>query len=129
MEPIKVYIGTLGMDQHELGAIAVSRMLRDAGMEVVYGGRFNLPPMIVKTCLEEDVNVIGLSCHSWEYLYYLPELQALMKAQQLAIPIVVGGSVITLGDAKKLKEMGIAAVLGPGALEKDIIESIKKFAT
>jgi methylmalonyl-CoA mutase C-terminal domain/subunit len=129
MEPIKVYIGTLGMDQHELGAIAVSRMLRDAGMEVVYGGRFNLPPMIVKACLEEDVNVIGLSCHSWEYLYYLPELQALMKAQQLAIPIVVGGSVITLGDAKKLKEMGIAAVLGSGALEKDIIESIKKFAT
>ncbi len=125
MEQIKVFIGTLGMDQHELGAIAVSRLLRDAGMEVVYGGRFNLPPMIVKACLEEDVDVIGLSCHSWEFLYYLPDLLALMKAQKIDIPIVVGGSVITPGDSKKLTEMGIAGVLGPGAPENEIIETVK----
>ncbi len=125
MEQIKVFIGTLGMDQHELGAIAVSRLLRDAGMEVVYGGRFNLPPMIVKACLEEDVDVIGLSCHSWEYLYYLPELLDLMKAQKIDIPIVVGGSVITPGDSKKLTEMGISGVLGPGAPENEIIETVK----
>ena len=129
METIKVYIGCLGMDQHELGAIAVSRMLRDAGMEVVYGGRFNLPPMIIKACLEEDVNVIGLSCHSWEYLYYLPELRELMKAQGIDIPIVAGGSVITPGDSKKLTEIGIAAVLGPGAEEKDIVETIRGLAS
>jgi len=128
MEQLKIFIGTLGMDQHELGAIAVSRLLRDAGMEVVYAGRFNLPPMIVKACLEEDVDVIGLSCHSWEYLYYVPELLDLMKAQNLDIPIVIGGSVITPGDSKKLKEMGVAGVLGPGAPEKEIIETIKSSA-
>jgi len=128
MENIKVFVGTLGMDQHELGAIAVSRMLRDAGMEVVYGGRFNLPPMIIKACMEEDVNVIGLSCHSWEYLYYLPELKALMKAQGINIPVVVGGSVITPGDSKKLTEIGIAAVLGPSAQEEEIVSTIKDLA-
>ena len=79
MEKIKIFIGTLGMDQHELGAIAVTRLLRDAGMEVLYMGRFNLPPTIVKVCMEEDVDVVGLSCHSWEYLYYLPDLLKLMN--------------------------------------------------
>ena len=43
MKKIKIFVGILGMDQHELGAIAVAQMLRDAGMEVIYGGRFNMP--------------------------------------------------------------------------------------
>jgi methylmalonyl-CoA mutase C-terminal domain/subunit len=126
MEKIKIFIGTLGMDQHELGAIAVARLLRDAGMEVLYMGRFNLPPKIVKVCMEEDVDVVGLSCHSWEYLYYLPDLLELMKEQGVDVPVVVGGSVITPGDSKRLEEMGIAAVFGPGAPDEQIIETIRK---
>ena len=126
MEKIKIFIGTLGMDQHELGAIAVARLLRDAGMEVLYMGRFNLPPRIVKVCMEEDVDVVGLSCHSWEYLYYLPDLLKLMKEQGVDIPVVVGGSVITPGDSKRLAEMGIAAVFGPGVPDEQIIETIRK---
>ncbi|MEW6442467.1 MAG: cobalamin-dependent protein [bacterium] len=128
MDKIKVYIGTLGLDQHELGAVAVSRMLRDAGMEVVYAGRFNLPAAIVKTSLEEDVDVIGLSCHSWEHLYYVPEILDLLRRQSLAVPVVVGGSVITPGDRQKLTEMGVAAAFGPGALEKEIVETIRRIA-
>ena len=126
MEKIKIFIGTLGMDQHELGAIAVARLLRDAGMEVLYMGRFNLPPKIVKVCMEEDVDVVGLSCHSWEYLYYLPDLLELMKEQGVDVPVVVGGSVITPGDSRRLEEMGIAAVFGPGAPDEQIIETIRK---
>ena len=106
MEKIRVLMGMLGLDQHEIGAIAVSRMLRDAGMEVIYTGRFNIPSMIVKTSIEENVDVIGLSCHSWEYLYYIPELVELLKEKDLDIPIIIGGSVITPGDVEKLKEMG-----------------------
>ena len=48
MHRIRVLIGILGLDQHEVGAVAVSRMLRDAGMEVIYAGRFNMPAMIVE---------------------------------------------------------------------------------
>ena len=128
MRNIKVYIGTLGLDQHELGAVAVSRMLRDAGMEVVYAGRFNLPPMILKTSLEEDVNVIGLSCHSWEHMYYVPELLGLLREKGVGIPVVVGGSVITPGDRKRLVEIGVTAAFGPGASEREIVETIRKIA-
>jgi len=125
MEKIRVFMGMLGMDQHEVGAIAVSRMLRDAGMEVIYAGRFNMPPMIVKTSIEENVDVIGLSCHSWEYLYYMSELIELLKERGVEIPVIVGGSVITSGDIKKLKEMGVAAAFGASSSDQEIIETIK----
>ena len=92
-------------------------------------GRFNLPPTIVKVCLEEDVDVAGLSCHSWEYLYYhLHNLLELMKNQSVYIPVVVVGSVITPGDKNRLADMGIAAVFGPGVPDEQIIETIRRIA-
>jgi methylmalonyl-CoA mutase cobalamin-binding subunit len=44
VKKIKIFIGTLGMDQHELGAVVVASPLRDTGMEALYMGRFNLLP-------------------------------------------------------------------------------------
>jgi methylmalonyl-CoA mutase C-terminal domain/subunit len=128
VQSIKVLIGMLGVDRHEVGAIAVTRMLRDAGMEVVYLGVFNMPAGIVKTSMEEDVDVIGVSCHSWEYLHYMPELLELLKKNRLEIPVVVGGSVITPGDRKKLEEMGVAAAFGPSSKKEEIIETIRQIA-
>jgi methylmalonyl-CoA mutase C-terminal domain/subunit len=124
MKNSRVLIGILGLDQHEVGAVAVARMLRDAGMEVVYAGRFNLPAMIVQTALQEDVDVIGLSLHSWEHIYYLPELLGLLGKREVAIPLIVGGSIITKADEAGLKKIGIAAVFGPSATRQGIIDSI-----
>jgi len=129
MKKIRVLIGVLGMDQHEVGAVAVSRLLRDSGMEIIYLGRFNTPAGIVKTSIEEDVDVIGLSCHSWEYLYYMPELLGMLKEQDLGIPIVVGGSVITPEDRKKLKDMGVAVAFGSSATNDEIVNSIQQLVT
>lgn len=126
MKPIRVWIGTLGLDQHEVGATAVARLLRDAGMEVIYAGRFNLPPGIVKAALEEDVDVIGLSCHSWEYLEYVDELLQLLRARELNLPVVVGGSVITAEDRQVLHGKGVAAVFGPTTAVDDIPETIRR---
>jgi methylmalonyl-CoA mutase C-terminal domain/subunit len=128
MKKIRVLIGVLGMDQHEVGAVAVSRLLRDSGMEIIYLGRFNTPTGIVKTSIEEDADVIGLSCHSWEYLYYMPELLGMLKEQDLGIPVVVGGSVITPGDSKTLKDMGVADAFGPSATNDEIVNSIQQLA-
>ena len=128
MKRIKVFVGILGMDQHELGAIAVAQMLRDAGMEVIYGGRFNVPATVVKTSLEEDLDVIGLSCHSWEYLHYLPDMFQMMKDEKIDVPVIVGGSVITPGDKKRLLEMGVAAAFLSGARNEEIIDTVRKLA-
>ncbi len=126
--PIKVVLGTLGMDQHETGAVAVARMLRDAGMDVVYLGRFNLPTGIVKAAVEEGADVIGLSCHSWEYLYYMDELFELLREQRLEVPVVVGGSVVTAEDARTVEAKGVAAAFGPGAREEEVVSTIQRLA-
>ncbi len=128
MKPIRVWIGTVGLDQHEVGATAVARLLRDAGMEVIYAGRFNLPPGIVKTALEEDVDVIGLSCHSWEYLEYVDELLHLLRERGLDLPVVIGGSVITAEDGRLLRDKGVAAVFGPTSAFDEIPVTIRRLA-
>jgi methylmalonyl-CoA mutase C-terminal domain/subunit len=126
MKTIRVLIAALGMDQHEVGAVAVSRLLRDAGMEIIYLGRFNTPAGIVKTTIEENADIIGLSCHSWEYLHYMPDLLTLLKKEQLDVPVVVGGSIITSGDIRNLKGMGVAAAFGPSATNDQIVKSIQE---
>ena len=128
MRPLRVLISTLGLDQHEVGAIAVARQLRDAGMEVVYLGRFQLPPAIVKAAVDEAVDVVGLSCHSWEYLYYVDELMALLRERGLTIPVVLGGSVVTAADARALAAKGVAATFGPTSAVEDIPAMIERLA-
>ena len=128
MRPIQVLIGILGLDQHEVGAMAVARMLRDAGMEVVYLGRFNLPSDIAKAALEEGADVVGLSCHSWEYLHYLDPLLAALREHGLDVPVAVGGSVVTAADAREVLSKGAAAAFGPTADAAEIVSSIERLA-
>ncbi|GAI11131.1 unnamed protein product [marine sediment metagenome] len=126
MQKKRILIGTLGVDQHEVGSRVVSRILRDAGMEVIYIGRFNTPKSIIKTTIEESVNVIGLSCYSWEYLSYVPELIDLLKKEGIDIPVVVGGGIFTKSDELKLKEIGVQAVFGPGTSSDRIVQGIEQ---
>jgi methylmalonyl-CoA mutase C-terminal domain/subunit len=119
----RIVIGMLGLDQHELGAIAVVRLLRDAGMEVVYAGRFNTPQSIVQAAIDEDVDVIGISCHSWEFVEYTPDLMALIAEKGVDVPVVLGGSVITGSDAVQLKGQG-AAVFGASCGSDEIVRTV-----
>jgi methylmalonyl-CoA mutase C-terminal domain/subunit len=126
--PIRVLLGILGLDQHEVGAVAVARMLRDAGMEVVYLGRFNLPGGIAKAAVEEGADVIGVSCHSWEYLHYIDALLAALREHDLDAPVVVGGSVVTPADAEAIRGKGVAAAFGSTADAADIVATIEQLA-
>ncbi len=128
MKPIRILLAILGLDQHEVGALAVASLLRNAGMEVIYAGRFNLPAGVVKTAVEENADVIGLSCHSWEYLYYVDELLQLLHEQGLDVPVIVGGSVVTSADARALLGKGIGAALGPTVTPEEIVATVRRLA-
>ena len=108
----KIIVGLLGIDQHEVGAIAISSLLRDAGVEVIYLGRFNTPASLIRVALHEDADVIGVSCHSWEYLEYIPELMTMLRSEAIDVDVVLGGSVITVGDAETMRQAGVAATFG-----------------
>ncbi len=114
-----------GIDGHWRGGIVVSRALRDAGMELIFGGFQNVK-QIVEAAIQEDVDVIGLSIHSGAHLAYTQQIIDLLKEQGVLenIMILVGG-VIPAKDFDKLKQMGVANVYGPGSMTSDIVEFIK----
>jgi len=114
-----------GIDGHWRGGIVVSRAIRDAGMELIFGGFQNVQ-QIVESAIQEDVDVIGLSIHSGAHFAYTQQVINLLKERGVLddVMILVGG-VIPAKDFSKLKEIGVANVYGPGSLTSDIVEFIK----
>ena len=86
-------------------------------------------PRIVKTARDENADVIGRSCHSWEYLHYIDERLARLSQQRLAIPVVVGGSVLTAADERLLWGKGVAANFGSTSSVEDIPGAIRSLVT
>jgi methylmalonyl-CoA mutase C-terminal domain/subunit len=125
---VRALVTVLGLDQHEAGALAVSRILRDAGMEVIYTGRFTLPATIGEVAAQEDVDVVGISAHSWEFLYYAAELVELLGRIDPPVPIVVGGSIVTETDRQQALRAGIAEVVRAGATEEQIVATFARLA-
>ena len=122
---IRVLMSKPGIDGHWRGGIVVSRALRDAGMELIFGGFQNVH-QIVEAAIQEDVDVLGLSIHSGAHFAYTQQVIDLLKEKGVFndILILVGG-VIPAKDFTKLKEMGVANVYGPGSMTNDIAEFIK----
>jgi methylmalonyl-CoA mutase cobalamin-binding domain/chain len=120
--PGRIVIGTLGLDQHEVGAMAISRLLTRHGYEVIYLGRFNTPQRLAAVAEQEDADLIGVSVHSWEWTAYADELLA--RCRQLGIGLVLGGSVLTERDQAGLLARGADAVFGPYAPEAGMLEQI-----
>lgn len=110
---IKFLVGKPGLDGHSNGAEQIAVRARDAGMEVVYGGIRFTPAEIVKTALEEDVHVIGLSILSGSHVSLVRDVVERMKAAGMDdVPIVVGG-IVPPEDERILKNAGVAAVYTP----------------
>ena len=122
---IRVLMSKPGIDGHWRGGIVVSRALRDAGMEIIFGGFQNVNE-IVESAIHEDVDVIGLSIHSGAHLAYTKQVIDLLKERGVDndYMILVGG-VVPAQDFSKLKEMGVANVYGPGSMTNDIVEFIQ----
>jgi methylmalonyl-CoA mutase, C-terminal domain len=123
---IRVLVAKPGLDGHDRGAKVVARALRDAGMEVIYTGIRQTPAMIVQAALQEDVDVIGLSCLSGAHLELFADVMAGLKEKGLDDIKVVAGGIIPEDDIPALGKMGIKTVFGPGTKTADIAETIKK---
>ena len=123
---IKVLVSKLGLDGHDRGAKVVARALKDAGMEVVYTGLRQTPEQIVKTAIQEDVDVIGVSILSGAHLELIPLLIKEMKEKGLNDVVLVVGGVIPPQDVPKLKELGVDEVFLPGSSLKEITEKITR---
>ncbi len=123
---IKVLIAKPGLDGHDRGAKVLTLALRDEGMEVIYTGIRQTPEKIVKAAIQEDVDVVGLSCHSAAHNYLFTEVVRLLCEKGVNDVLVIGGGIIPEEDIPSLKKQGISAIFGPGSSIKKIADYIRE---
>ena len=126
---LRVLIAKPGLDGHDHGAMVVARALRDAGMEVIYTGLRQTPEMIAEAALQEDVDLVGLSILSGAHMALVPRVLELLKSQKQDNVKVLLGGIIPDADLPKLKDLGVAAVFGPGTNTKDIIRIVHEISS
>ncbi len=120
---IRVLVAKVGLDGHDRGIKVVARLLRDAGMEVVYTGLFQTPEMVANTAIQEDVDVVGLSMLSGAHLTLAPLVVEALRAKGSDIPVLVGG-IVPHNDLDDMARAGVAAVFGPGASAEEMVRTI-----
>jgi methylmalonyl-CoA mutase C-terminal domain/subunit len=127
-ERLRILLAKPGLDGHDRGVKVLALALRDAGMEVIYSGLRQTPEQIVAAAIQEDVDVIGLSCLSGAHNYLFPRVTELLKEQGAEDILVIGGGIIPEADIPELKAKGTKEVFGPGTPTATIISYIKEHA-
>jgi len=120
----RVLVAKPGLDGHDRGAKVIARALRDAGMEVIYTGIRQTPEQIVNTAIQEDVDLIGMSCLSGAHMTLFPRVLELLREKGAGDINVVGGGIIPVEDIPALKKSGIKEVFQPGTQTVDIVRYI-----
>ena len=108
---IRVLLAKVGLDGHDRGVKIVARVLRDAGMDVVYSGLHRTSGEVVQAAVQEDVDVLGVSLLSGAHMTIIPEILDQLKKKGAGDIRVVAGGVMPDDDVDALKEMGVAEVL------------------
>ena len=87
--------------------------------------RFRLAPAAV----QEDADLVGLSCLSGAHRYLFPRVVELLKERGAGDIPVIGGGIIPERDFPVLYDAGIRAIFTPGASLDSIVAWIRENVT
>jgi methylmalonyl-CoA mutase, C-terminal domain len=122
---IRIMVAKPGLDGHDRGARVLARCFRDAGFEVIYTGCHQTPEQIAAAAIQEDVDLVGLSCLSGAHHYLFPRVVELLKEQGADDVTVIGGGIIPDQDFPLLYQAGIKAIFTPGAPLDTIVSWVR----
>jgi methylmalonyl-CoA mutase C-terminal domain/subunit len=122
---IRIMVAKPGLDGHDRGARVLARSFRDAGFEVIYTGCHQSPEQIAAAAIQEDVDLVGLSCLSGAHRYLFPRVVELLREQGADDIIVIGGGIIPDQDFAPLTAAGIKAIFTPGAKLDAIVDWVR----
>ena len=125
-DKIRVLLAKPGLDGHDRGIKVIAAALRDAGMEVIYIGLRQTPPMIVDAAIQEDVDAIGVSILSGAHMTLFPAILDELKKKDAGDIMLFGGGIIPDDDKEELEKMGVAKIFTPGAPTEAAIEFLKE---
>jgi methylmalonyl-CoA mutase C-terminal domain/subunit len=119
MKGVRIVLGKAGLDGHTNAIKLIAIACRDAGMEVIFAGIKARPEMLVKCAIEEDADLLGISCLSGAHM---ETARLILDARQnlgaTNLKCIIGG-IIPDHDVHDLLVMGIDAVIqsGKGTLD------------
>ncbi len=123
---IRVLLAKVGCDIHERGALTLMNTLRDAGMEVIYTGRYQTPKGVASAAISEDVDVIALSDHTGSLPIIAESVFLELKKMDATDMKIVAGGLLTPEDVKDLEKLGVTGNYGPGTPLDVIVNHIRK---
>ncbi|MDD5094584.1 MAG: cobalamin-dependent protein [Dehalococcoidia bacterium] len=126
-KPIKVLMAKTSLDAHWRGPVVVSSALRDAGMEVIFGGRMRYDE-IANTAIQEDVDVIGLNIGG--RYGQIEDMIKILRANKADDKLIIAGGTVPAENIPMMKAMGVAEVFPPesdlDAIVKFVQDNVKK---
>jgi methylmalonyl-CoA mutase C-terminal domain/subunit len=122
---LRILLGKAGLDGHDRGVKVIARGFRDAGFEVVYTGLHQTPEQIVNAAIQEDADMVGISCLSGAHLYLFTEVIKQLRERGAGDVTVIGGGIVPREDIPELKKAGVKEVFLPGTRIQDIVDWVK----
>lgn len=122
---IRVVLSKSDMDAHDRGVRYLARVFRDQGMEVIFT-RYRIVDEVVKTALEEDADVIGMSFYGSGLMYDTLKTMDLLKEKQMTDVLLIIGGIIPEETASELKSKGVKGVFTPGTSIEDIVAFVRE---
>ncbi len=120
---IRVLLTKSRLDGHDRGVRYMARKFMEAGIEVIFT-RYAVPEDIVKTAMEEDVDVIGISFSVGRPPFLTAQVMKLLKEKGMGQVKVIVGGIIPDDDIPELLKMGAGKTFGPGAKADDAVQFI-----
>ena len=116
----RVLIVKMGQDGHDRGAKVVGTALADLGFDATVGPLFQTADEARDLAITLDVDIVAASSLAAGHKTLVPELINALKVADRADIRVIAGGVIPAQDYEFLREIGTAAIFGPGT---NIVES------
>lgn len=125
---VRVLLAKVGCDIHERGALTMMNAFRNAGMEVIYTGRFQSEENIVRAAVAEDVDIIGVSDLSGSLPIISKKILEGLRELDVEIPLFCGG-LMTEDDADEMKKIGVKACFETGSSIQDCVDTVFKIVS
>lgn len=123
-EKIRVLLTIARFDGHDRGVRYLARKLMELGIEVVFT-RFIQPEDVVRTAIQEDVKVVGVSFSCGGQKAITSDIIRGLKENKREDVVVILGGVIPDDDVPELIGMGVGGIFGPGSPATGIAEHIR----
>ncbi|MGH7142944.1 MAG: methylmalonyl-CoA mutase family protein [Planctomycetota bacterium] len=121
--PARILTATPLCDGHDASIALVTRLLREAGLEVIYLGFNRSVEAIVKSALEEDVAAVALSSYNGGHMSFFTAVREELNAAGGSHILLYGGGggTITASEAILLEKAGFKKIFRPGGnIQQDV---------